>query len=219
MKITLHRALAQRKTTKDRLTKALGSAVFIDVTTGTSGKVRGISIADTEKNIKASYDQIQALISNLQALNKAITAANAGITSETTNIQKTSLENETGELTLADIIQLKEIQKYRKNLLTVMTYQLTCAKNTIESGSASVAERCDKFLAGMAGGDKAKMSKDDIASYTKQFHENNDLKTVDPLGLTTLCRDLQKKFDDLDTEIDSKNSELNALTMIEVDLK
>ena len=217
MEMSLYRALALRKSTKQRIEKEICNAKFVETTVGASGTVSGIPVANVEKTIQGSYDKIQSLIDNFSKLNKAITAANAGVTKESTNIAKKTVGGE--EMTLADIIQAKTTLSYMNALHKAMAGQLASAKVKIEMNAQIVSDRCDTFLANMGGGDKSALSKDDVAAYSKQFHDNNDLRLVDPLNLEQLLDDLCTKYEKLVVEIDSCNSELNASTMIDVDIK
>lgn len=216
--MTLHRALAQRKTTKARINDEIMNARFVAITVGTNGNVNGESIADVTKSIQGSYDKIEALISNFDSLNAAITAANAGVTPETTGIKKTHLDFLNKEVTLADIIQLKESMKFRRNLLAAMSQQLARASMTIDQSQVSVNNRCDTLISSMKNGNDSSTSKSELDAMIKSFHENNDHKLVDPLHLESLIKEMKDKLDAADVEIDSKNSELNALTKITVDI-
>ena len=96
--------------------------------------------------------------------------------------------------------------------------QLGDAQYQVTNSEMEVAERCDQFLAAMGGGDKKKLSAEEIDTYSKNFHANNDRKLVDPLGIEKLIEELGEKNETLDVECDSKISEINALTQIDVNL-
>ena len=216
MKMTLHRALAQRKTTKARIAKEIKESTFIETTIGTSGKVKGIPVAEVEKNIQGSYDRILALLDNLYKLSTAISRANNGIQADTANLHTVDFNG--GQATLSDILAAQEGLRYRQQLADKLTDQLAYAKLQVSRSEADVDKRCDQFLASMGGGDKSKLSAADIDSYSKNFHTNNDMKLVDPLGLEKLIEKLKEQNEALDVESDSKISEINALTQVEVDL-
>lgn len=216
MKMTLHRALAQRKTTKARITKEISTGTFIETTVGTSGKVKGTSVADVERNIRGSYDRILALIANLYELSTAISRANNGIANDTTNLHTVDFDGKPA--TLSSILAAQEALRYRKQLVEKLKSQLGDAQYQVTNSEMEVAERCDQFLAAMGGGDKKKLSAEEIDTYSKNFHANNDRKLVDPLGLEKLIEELGEKNEALDVECDSKISEINALTQINVNL-
>ena len=152
MKMTLHRALAQRKTTKARITKEIETGVFIETTVGTSGKVKGTPIADVERNIRGSYDRILALIGNFYDLSTAINRANNGIADDTTNIHTVDFDGK--QATLSSILAAQEALRYRKQLVEKLRSQLGDAQYDVTNSEMEVAERCDQFLASMGGGDK-----------------------------------------------------------------
>lgn len=214
MKMSLHRALAQRKITKARLEKEIADAKFIAITIGTSGKVEGVSVEDVKKFIEGNYQKVLQLQKNLRNLSVAINEANNGITAETTNIHKVDFDGR--KATLSEILVTQESIHYTKMIIDAMANQLSKAKNRIARSQVDVDERCDRFLSSMAGGDKAKLSASDIDSMSKNFHENNDNKLVDPLNLEKVIEKLRERVEFLDVETDSKISEINAMTEIEV---
>lgn len=214
MKMTLHRALAQRKVTKARLQKEIESSMFIATTVGTTGKVDGIPVADTEKNIRGNYDRIVALKKNLQVISNAINRANNGITDDTVGISTVDFLG--GKATLSSILVAQEDLRCTKFIIEVMTKQLSKAKNAVSRSEMNVNERCDAFLSSMGGGDSSKLSASDIDAYSRSFHENNDLKLVDPLHLEVLIESLKQDAERLDIEADSKISEINAMVTIEI---
>lgn len=216
MKMTLHRALAQRKTTKARIKKEIMTATFIETTVGTSGKVKGTPVGEVEKNIQGAYDRILALLANYKKLSMAINEANNGIGGDTEHLHTVDFHG--GKATLSDILVTQEALHYRQQLVDELTEQLVNVKNQVSRSEADVEKRCDLFLASMGGGDKSKLSAADIDAYSKNFHQNNDLKLVDPLGLEKLIEQLKEQNEALDVECDSKISEINALTQIDVDL-
>ena len=117
MEITLHRALAMRKTTKERVRKEIGACTFIEVAIGTADTVNGVSVEQIRKNIKAGYDKITALIDNYEALNRAISRTNAGVTSES-NIAETEIGGK--KYVLADLIKLVDVVRTKKLLIEKM---------------------------------------------------------------------------------------------------
>ena len=217
MKMTLHRALAQRKTTKARISKEIANGTFIETTVGTSGKVNGTPVAEVEKNIQGTYDRVKALLSNLYELSTAINRANNGIAADTTNIHTVDFDGKPA--TLSSILAAQESLHYRKQLLEHLTNQLAAVKNRVSRSEDEVEHRCDLFLASMGGGDKNKLSAADIDAYSKNFHQNNDMKLVDPLGIEKLIPQLKERIETLDVECDSKISEINALTQVDVDIR
>lgn len=214
MEMTLHRALAQRKTTKARLAKELETAGFITTTVGTSGKVKSVPVTEVNKTILGNYDRITALMENLYKLSTAINRANNGIGDDTTNLHTVDFDGR--QATLSSILAEQEVLRYRKQMVDIMSKQLANVKNQIASSEADVEARCDQFLVSMGGGDKSKLSAQDIDQYSTSFHKNNDLKLVDPLGLEARIAKLKDRNEFLEVETDSKISEINAMTKVEV---
>lgn len=216
MKMTLHRALAQRKTTKARIIKEIKAGTFIETTVGTSGKVKGTTITEAEKNILGCYDRILALIENFRKLSVSINEANNGIGEDTEHVHTVDFHG--NQATLSSVLVTQETLRYRQQLLDCLTEQLVAVKNQVSRSEDDVERRCDMFLNSMGGGDKSVLSAADIDAYSKNFHQNNDLKLVDPLGLEKLIEQMKTQNETLAIECDSKISEINALTQIEVEL-
>lgn len=157
-----------------------------------------------------------ALLENYYKLSIAINEANNGIQATTANLHTILFHG--APATLSSILAMQEKLRYRKRLVDSMTDQLATVKGLVANSEEDVSRRCDQFLAAMGGGDKGKLSAADIDAYSKNFNQNNDLKLVDPLNLETLITKLKEENETLDVECDSKISEINALTQIDVDL-
>lgn len=216
-KISIHRALSQVKTTKDRIDTKLMSARFIDITIGNSGKVSGASVDDTIASIRASYDSLNALIKNYTELKIAIAKSNAGIVPETTGLAEIPMDS-SRKATTTDVIILQKVLEIRQRVVDRMKSQLNRTRDNLNSTNDRVKDRLDAYLVQVGGGDKTKLSAADIDSITKTFLQNSEAKLVDPLGLEKLVEETQKQIKEDEIEYDSILSEQNALKNIEIDL-
>lgn len=224
MEITLHRALAQIKTTNDRLTKLLNTgyggrnnAFYISTRKGREDKTSiARSLKDTEALIIANYDQFNSLYNNLVALKRAVTMANAGITDNTIELKKHKVCNE--EYTIAEIIAMRDIIKYKKEFLNILSNAMSNAVSEVERNNARVTERLDTHLTAMGGGEKKSLTADEVEMHTKAFLGANEYSLVDPLGLDKKIAELTEYVARFNEESDSALSVANALTTIEVDI-
>ena len=208
-KISLHRALAMRKMTKKRLLDAIDNTKFGSLATGTSKKTRdGEIIEEFEANAKAAYQRIIALVSNYGKLSRRIALANVG---EHTDIVG-------GEPTVSNVMIQQQRDKFSERILEVFKIQYSSAKRDVDCSNESLSERLDKFLASMGGGEKNKLSADDVNKLSETFRRQNELRLVDPLKLIALIPEAEKKLEESKAEVDSLLDELNARIVIEIDL-
>ena len=208
-KISLHRALAMRKMTKKRLLDAIDNTKFVSLATGTSKKTReGEIIEEFEVNAKAAYQRIVALVSNYGKLSRRIALANVGEATEIIG----------GEPTVSDVMIQQQRDKFSERVLDVFKTQYSSAKRDVDYSNESLSERLDKFLASMGGGEKNKLSADDVNKLSETFRRQNELRLVDPLKLIALIPEAEKKLEESKAEVDSLLDELNARIVIEIDL-
>lgn len=207
--ISLHRALAMRKMTKKRLLDAIENTKFITLATGQSKKTReGEIIEEFEANASATYQRIIALVSNYGKLSRRIALANVGKTTEIIG----------GEPTVSDVMIQQQRDKFSERILEVFKTQYSSAKRNVDCSNESLSERIDKFLASMGGGEKNKLSADDVDKLSETFRRQNELRLVDPLKLIALIPEAEKKLEESKAEVDSLLDELNARIVIEIDL-
>lgn len=208
-KISLHRALAMRKMTKKRLLNAIDNTKFVSLATGTSKKTRdGEIIEEFEANAKSAYQRIIALVSNYGKLSRRIALANVGEHTDTVG----------GEPTVSDVMIQQQRDKFSERILEVFKTQYSSAKRDVDYSNESLSERLDKFLASMGGGEKNKLSADDVNKLSETFRRQNELRLVDPLRLISLIPEAEKKLEESKAEVDSLLDELNARIVIEIDL-
>jgi hypothetical protein len=208
-KISLHRALAMRKMTKKRLLDAIENTKFISLATGTSKKTRdGEIIEEFEANVKSTYQRIVALVSNYGKLSRRIALANVG---EHTDI--------IGEgPTVSDVMVQQQRDKFSERILEVFKTQYSSAKREVDYSNEALSERLDKFLASMGGGEKNKLSNEEVEKLSDTFRRQNELCLIDPLKLISLIPEAEKKLEESKAEVDALLDELNARIIIEIDL-
>ena len=208
-KISLHRALAMRKMTKKRLLDAIENTKFITLATGMSKKTReGEIIEEFEAKASTTYQRIIALVSNYGKLSRRIALANIGETADIIG----------GGPTVSDVMIQQQRDKFSERILEVFKTQYSSAKRDVDYSNESLSERLDKFLASMGGGEKNKLSADDVDKLSETFRRQNELRLVDPLKLISLIPEAEKKLEESKAEVDSLLDELNARIVIEIDL-
>jgi hypothetical protein len=217
MQITMHRALSQLKTTASRFEKEISKSRFIAITVGQTGTSNGRQVADVEREIRATYDSVVDLMRNYTALKLGIIRANSGVTGKTQEVEQVELNGK--KYLVAEIIAIQQfIVPMKERLLAAMADQLETTNNHIERTNARVSNDISQVLSAVSNGDKTKLTGDQVDALTKAHYANNCEFAVDPLKLTEKIRDLRKEIDELTVAVDAKLSEVNALTVIDVDI-
>lgn len=221
MRISLHRALAQIKTTEARLQQLTDhnrcTDIYIAVLDKSSNTtLDGMTREAAERKILANKDQFNALYKNLLNLKRAIIHANAGIP-ENTELHRVSVSND--NYTLAELIVCKKILAYKEAYLALLKSRYSSATKQIAAKNMAAQARLDKMIESMSGGDKSKVSANDIQSTGEWFMKNNGCELIDPIHLAEYIEKLEKEITDFKVESDAAISQENALTTIEINLQ
>ena len=214
MKISLHRALSQIKTTAARLEDLfyndnLQLVDIADVNGKTSDKTQE---ADVIAMIQGSHDKFNSMYSNLFKLKSALAQANAGAIGEVERFEICG-----SKYTIAELIILKSMLHYEKDFIDHARHQLAKAKRQLDERDKDLKRRIDSHVAAMSGGDK-KNNSDEVKQFIEFFTKNNEWHMIDPLKLEKMIEEKDAEYAKLVVEIDSALDERNALTLIDVDL-
>lgn len=223
MKFTIHRALALKKTTEERINNEIANAQLISYKQGKKGTIRGVPVEKVEKSIRASYDKINQLISNYVKLKTAILQSNAGIRTIPEDLHKVTVAGK--DYTMAELISMsdevygnkKHSRAFKQSLLNVMKTAYTNVTTAIERQHEKIEMDIKDYLAKAAASDKG-MSSDEIRKRSDLFHEDGDYVLVDPLGLKNEIDKLEAEIKTFRADCDATMSEQNALTTIDIDL-
>lgn len=218
MQISIYNALKKAKFTEEKLQDALvSSAKYIGTTTGKSEKCNGTTVQKAEAQFKANYDSFQALYRNLLHIRTNIVMSNSGITKDSENVNLFAVEGLPGKHNVASLIVMQKYIHYADDFAEVLQHQYDEAIRKVESDNIRVENRLDDQLRSLTSGD-TKKANTGLEEFSRIYHEQNDVKLVDPLELATKLPELRKKYENLVVAIDSKLSEMNALSQIDIDL-
>lgn len=223
MKFTIHRALALKKTTEERINNEIINAQFISFKQGKKGTIKGVPVEKVEKSIRASYDKINQLISNYVKLKAAILQSNAGVRTIPEDLHKVTVAGK--DYTMAELIFMsdevygnkKHRNAFKHSLLNAMKAMYTNATTAVERQHEKIETDIKDYLAKAAASDKG-MSSDEIRKRSDLFHEDGDYVLVDPLGLKNEIEKLEAEIKAFRADCDATMSEQNALTTIDIDL-
>ena len=215
MQITMHRALSQLKTTASRFEKELNSSRFIATTIGQTGTSNGRKVDDVVADINASYNAVTDLLANFEKLKLGIIRANSGVSSADNCANTVDLNGK--KMLTAEVIAIQKfIIPMKEKLLNTLAAQLNRVNMSIEHTNARVTSDISNVLAAVSNGDKTKLTTEQVDALTKAHYANNCEFAVDPLKLADKIRELREEIDNLSVAVDSKLSEVNALTLIEI---
>lgn len=215
MKITLHRAIAEIKSTNDRLDKLTKCGTFVAVKNKATGlSAGGRKIDAVEKEIIGCLDKFNALYDNLTKLKFALVGANSGIKSHDDLVTEEVCGN---QYTILEILALKQIVKHKVGLLTKLKIDLTNAKADIDRRMAAEDSKLQRTIAQLNNND-ADNKEVTIDMITKTYWRSNGFELIDPINIEDLIERLEKETCAYEVEIDAALSQANALRTIEVDI-
>lgn len=209
--ISITRALVELKRYDQRIAQAL-QAKFIERTIG-QGDNRKVpfsteSVADVEKNIRASYDKVDALLANRAKVKSAIVLSNA-------NTKVKVLDQ---EVTVAEAIEMKTSVQNRKHYVNTLRSQLQSFRQVVDSDNQKLQTKIDSSLDKIYGTEKAKIDAEMVKLVSEPQMKLHESKLLDPAGIEKRIEKLQAEITEIETELDFALSESNARTEISVDL-
>ena len=219
MEMTIHRALLELKTLKKRIEKEIGGAEFITCVKGRADKINGVPRKDVEAKYQSNYDTIVSLISNYEKIKTAVIRSNAGLQGEARTVIVAGSAYTVAELIeeLNTVYGREYNHGFKGMLVARMQSELSGAKRWIDIQDKDSESKINAYLSNVAGKD-TKLSPDEIARHTEDWHKYNDLSLVDPLNLEVKIKALNDEIEKFRVEADAKLSEENAIRKINVDL-
>ena len=215
MKITLHRAIAEIKSTNDRLDKLTKCGTFVGVKNKATGlSAGGRKIDAVEKEIIGCLDKLNALYDNLTKLKFALVGANSGIKSHDDLVTEEVCGK---QYTVLEILALKQIVKHKTGLFTKLKVDFANAKADIDRRMTAEDSKLQRTIAQLNNND-ADNKEVTIDMITKTYWQSNGFELIDPIHIEELIERLEKETCAYDVEIDAALSQANALRTIEVDI-
>ena len=139
--MSIHRALSELKTLKDRIPKAIQEADFIATDRKSAQKINGLSIEDYEKTIQAGFDKAVSLIERRNQLKDAVVQSNA--------VTEVVVAGET--MTVAKAIERKSSIAYEEKLLSMMVTKRRMAINKLSMENETLPSRLEDYLTAILG--------------------------------------------------------------------
>ena len=219
MEMTIHRALLELKTLKKRIEKEITQAEFVTYVKGRTDKINGVPLKEVEAKYQGEYDTVVSLISNYEKIKTAVIRSNAGVQGEARTVKVNGSDFTVAELIeeLNTVYGREYNSGFKGMLLARMQTRLTSTKRRIEMMDADAENKINAYLANVAGKD-TKLTAEEVARHTEDWHKYNDYVLVDPLNLEMKIKNLGDEIEKFRVEADAKLSEENAIQKIDVDL-
>jgi hypothetical protein len=197
-KISLTRALVERKRLEDRIVKAIANSKFIDYKIGTEGK----PMYDSES--KANYQSVNDLIDRRNKIISKMAIANA--------TEKVTIAGE--EMTIAEAIARKNSIYLDEKLLYSLKNQYANIREEKEENAFSMESKFEELSKTMYG--KEKVNDDEIKKAYEVFKKRNELIILDEIKIADEIKKLEKRIEDFNLNVDVALTEANGRITIEI---
>ena len=208
--MTVHEGLAELKILAARIEKELASSVYVVANKHANTKIDGVSVSDFSKDMKASLQKVEDLISRRNAIKRAITKSNA-----VTEVTLTKDNGDKIEMTVAEMIEYRNVGiLFLQKLVNTLSSQYQSVTNTIKRQNSALDENADRYVTGLFG-NKDGISKDTIEDTRKSYVEANTFDLIDPNNIQKKINALRAEYDFFNAKVDAALSTSNAITVIE----
>ena len=213
-KMIVTQALDERDLLKKKIRDAIAKCDFVAVQKPGDDVIAQDKqkVADYEAEVKASFQSIRDMMDRYTRLDAAILLANA----------TTKIEVAGKTMTRAAAINLRKMMKgqgladtdFTDAMIRKMTTDLDRARLKI-ARSQEVADRQREVMStSLVSSDKKVLREDNLKSITA-YCDNLVLKLVDPIDIEKTIADMQEKWDNLSTNLESAIRISNATTYVE----
>ena len=206
-KMNVHKALAELKILDGKIIKKIATSDFCVANKHSNDKIKGLLIADFEKNAIQDYQAITDLINRRKAIKRALTLSNAITTVTVDGVA----------YTIAEAIEMKNHGiDLEAKLYSKISDQYATAKYVCEDENKTLQQRAEKFATGLFESKDKALSKD-IDDQIEFFKKQNVYEVIDPIGCKATIDKLSDKIDSFLSEIDSAISTSNAITELTIE--
>ena len=203
-RITITEALRELSLYDEKIDKAMDGKAFIAIITN---KKDLATEQEAEKQIKANYDSVTALIRNRDMIKSAVIKSNA----------VTMVKVDGKEMTVAEAIDMKHSIEHRRELLRRISGQLASGKEEMNRIEKQTQREIDNMLEKIAESDSVDV-KEKRKVLEDAYRESHVAKLVDPVGLEKEIERLSEEIDGFLKNVDVELALSNAVNFIEVDM-
>ena len=200
-------ALNELKLLDSRIIKEIDRGSFISSAKKSSPKVSpAMSKEEFIEEAKSKFNSVKDLIERRAKIKAAIVDSNA----------KTEVEIDGVKMTRADAIERKSSINYEKLMLNELKDQLNIHTAKVNSSNYEVDNKIDSLVQAAYGKEgKNNIKQEDYDAIAKPYREANEWDIVDPLNLTDVIEEMEKRIDGFESNVDSALQISNCTTYIE----
>lgn len=208
-KMSVHKALAERKTLESRIGTAINTSRFINVNKHSNEKIEGLPVEDYKKTLQGAWDKVSDLIKRQEAINRAVTLSNA--------VTKVKIGED--EYTVAEAIWMKNhgMEFYELLKRRIETQHAQAVSTIADKNGKELEERAEKYVIGLYGSKEGKTSTEDFEKTKKDFLTSNSYDLIDPIHAQEKIEWLEQKINNFMVEVDAALSVSNAVTEITIE--
>lgn len=210
-KISISRALVQKKMLQNQIEKLIETARFTGVKYKKMNKIDGMEVDVFSKESKSSFDKIKDKLNQVNKISAEIAISNA----------KTMVVVNGEEMTVASALAMKNYINLRKAFLSKLASQYDMSLRRVDNHNNKVSiDANDRFQdyicsAGNVANNSDKAFKENFVS---DYKANNEIEIVDPLNALKEIESMKNYLDGFEGDVDIALSESNAKTEIEIDI-
>ena len=200
-------ALNELKLLDSRIIKEIDRGSFISSAKKSSPKVSpAMSKEEFIEEAKSKFNSVKDLIERRAKIKAAIVDSNA----------KTEVEIDGVKMTRADAIERKSSINYEKLMLNELKDQLNIHTAKVNSSNYEVDNKIDSLVQAAYGKEgKNNIKQEDYDAIAKPYREANEWDIVDPLNLKDVIKEMEKRIDGFESNVDSALQISNCTTYIE----
>lgn len=203
--ISITRALAELKLVESKINKKINENEFVYINSKKSKS--HISNDGLLQLSKSGFQSVIDLINYRNKLKNGIILSNS----------RTMVKLNGEEMTVAEVIEKKNVVEFYKNLLNKLKMKREGVINQMERHNQSMENDLQKILEINFGkATNLKTNSDDIESISKSYREHNKAEIIDGIGIDKKINEIEELVNQYETEANFVLSESNAITKIRV---
>lgn len=203
--ITITRALAELKLLDSRIQKKIAESEFVFFIS--KKNKNNVNQDNLVSNSKSCFQSITDLIERRKNLKSLIIISNS----------KTLVKLNGEEMTVAEVIERKQLVEYYKKFVDKMKQNRETVLNLVERQNQSMETDLLKILEINFGKNSTgKTNSDDIENISKTYRDHNKSEILDGINIDVKIKEIEELINRYETESNFVLSESNAITKIKI---
>lgn len=207
-KMTVYKALVDRKTMEARINNAMDADMVI-CNRNNNAKISGKTVEEIKTVYKANFDKLQSLMARNEAMNMALNQSNA-----TTMISVNGTE-----MSMAMALWMKKpgggLDLKKEEIRVMKNKYATSVTLMNNKNSDDLDRKVENYLISTFGSCEKGIKTDEMVKAEEIYRKNNSWDLIDPCKLKDVIDQKQDELDKFESELDSAIQISNAVTTIE----